>query len=572
MMTCFRGNREEFYGEVLLLDGRKVALTSEQGIKRSSKAAAILQLVFSHLNVTEVEFFGLRFCDREQRTHWLDPSRTLSQHRELVGPPYIFYFGVKFYAEDPSKLQEETTRCQLYQQVRQDICRGVLPCPAHLWARLSALMLQAEQGDHSEDETSDSGNKQEASLIHKTLSGVSRPEAQSLFLSLCSSLQMYGVSLFAAYGESQTEYFLGPTPVGVVIFKNKVLVGKYSWQRISKLHFKDKMFEIGVCSRNGSETSFFFQTSDPCDCKRLWSCCVEHHNFFRMSEWNSHRRSSAPGSSLAFPRLNAGMLRTKPVNNRTTTDVKPRQRGDFTNHTTSILSEPIRKQTVPPAAQRSEGAAHVDLVKPSAPWETGGSVSGLFNPKFPQHIKEERGPQRRSRSLDGDRPIRRQRRRPRSHGNASSGSDSERAARRHSPRGSRGRHGNQHPDCSSRHRNWSRSPDDQIWKHMEKQLVEPEGLINRQTEEIPYKEVRVSKEPIRTRRSPRRCQRWASASHPHWTMEMVPPLPVTMAADISGPITHNSLRQLTSLAHYPQFPEAADQYQSYRVIQSCDTL
>lgn len=27
-----------------------------------------------------------------------------------VGPPYIFYFGVKFYAENPSKLKEETTR------------------------------------------------------------------------------------------------------------------------------------------------------------------------------------------------------------------------------------------------------------------------------------------------------------------------------------------------------------------------------------------------------------------------------------------------------------------------------
>ena len=27
-----------------------------------------------------------------------------------VGPPYIFYFGVKFYAENPLKLKEETTR------------------------------------------------------------------------------------------------------------------------------------------------------------------------------------------------------------------------------------------------------------------------------------------------------------------------------------------------------------------------------------------------------------------------------------------------------------------------------
>ena len=28
----------------------------------------------------------------------------------LAGPPYLLYFGVKFYAPDPCKLQEELTR------------------------------------------------------------------------------------------------------------------------------------------------------------------------------------------------------------------------------------------------------------------------------------------------------------------------------------------------------------------------------------------------------------------------------------------------------------------------------
>ncbi|MEQ2281916.1 hypothetical protein AMECASPLE_035226 [Ameca splendens] len=89
-MMCFHGNWDEFYGEVLLLDGRRMTLTSEQGIKvsvhllfcslvvvlflqisvphRSSKAAAIFQLVFSHLNLIEVQFFGLRFCDDKQHS------------------------------------------------------------------------------------------------------------------------------------------------------------------------------------------------------------------------------------------------------------------------------------------------------------------------------------------------------------------------------------------------------------------------------------------------------------------------------------------------------------------------
>ncbi|XP_067430292.1 band 4.1-like protein 4 [Thunnus thynnus] len=520
-MACFRGNREDFYGEVLLLDGRKITLTAEQGVKKSSKAAAILQQVFSHLNVVEVEFFGLRFCDVKQQTHWLDPSKALQQHRDLPGPPYIFYFGVKFYVEDPNKLKEETTRYQMYLQVRQDVRRGRLPCPPHLRARLCALMLQAERGDYSEQEESE--DNQEVQQIYKTLSGVSRPQAECLLLSLCSSLQMYGVSLFAAYGENHTEYFLGPTPVGVVIYKNKELVGKYFWQRITKLHYKDETFELRVIGKKHSETSFFFQTSDRSDCKRLWRCCVEHHAFFRMSESNPltqklKHNSVTRSPSLALCRLNVSMLRNK------TTDLcmRPTYR---TNQRVSVSSEPIRMQTAPSAVHRSEGGAEQDHGKPSAPWKNSGPSSGLFNPKFPPNTKEgerEGGrPQKRSRSLDGDRPIRQHRRRSRSYGNTSSGSESEKMA--------------SNTERRRRRTKTRRSPDTLIWKQIQKQLVEPDSLIDRQTEEISYKEVRVSGEPIRVRRSPRgrRHRRWASASDLHSKTELLPPLPVTKATDTS---------------------------------------
>ncbi|KAM8828446.1 band 4.1-like protein 4 isoform 2-T3 [Spinachia spinachia] len=285
-MACFRGNCDEFYGEVLLLDERKMTLTAEQGFKKSSKAAAILNQVFSHLDIPDVKFFGLRFCDGEQQTHWLDPLKTLSQHRDLVGPPFIFYFGVKFYVKHASKLKEETTRYQFYLQVRQDVRQGRLPCPPASRPRLSALMLQAERGDRQEARPPDSEEDQEVQRIYKSLRGVSRPQAQRLLLSLCSSLRMFGVSLFAAYGENQTEYFLGPTPVGVVIYRDKELVGKYYWQRINKIHFKNETFELRTVGRNGAETSFFFHTLHRSVCKRLWRSCVEHHVFFRMSELN----------------------------------------------------------------------------------------------------------------------------------------------------------------------------------------------------------------------------------------------------------------------------------------------
>lgn len=38
----------------------------------------------------------------------------------------LFYFRVKFYVSDPSKLQEEYTRYHLYLQLRKDILQGKL--------------------------------------------------------------------------------------------------------------------------------------------------------------------------------------------------------------------------------------------------------------------------------------------------------------------------------------------------------------------------------------------------------------------------------------------------------------
>ncbi|KAK5900234.1 hypothetical protein CgunFtcFv8_025208 [Champsocephalus gunnari] len=167
----------------------------------------------------------------------------------------------------------------------------------------------------------------------------------------------------------------------------------------------------------------------------------------------------------------------------------------------------METQTAPPAVQRSEVGAQQEQVKPSAPWENSGPKSGgLFNTQFPPNTNEEErgGPRRRSRSLDGDRPIRERGRRSRSHGNASSGSESQQTTSEHHRRRRRRRRRTSRDGSDDRRSDSrSRSPDALTWKHIQKQQMEPDSLIDRQTEEIPYQEVRVSREPIRMRRSPR---------------------------------------------------------------------
>ncbi|XP_040013834.1 band 4.1-like protein 4A [Xiphias gladius] len=275
--------------------------------------------------------------------------------------------------------------------------------------------------------------------------------------------------------------------------------------------------------------SLFFQMLDRSNSKRLYRCCVEHHLFFRMSESNLLTRklkhnSIARSPTLVFPWLNVEVLRNKTINNKTTTDLFMKPKHHTNCSTESVSCEPMTTQAAPPVVQRSEDEPKEDHVKPSAPWENSGPMSGLFNPKFPPNTKEEernRGRQKRwSRSLDGDRPIRHQRRKSCSRGSTSTGSESERTVSNSERR---------------RRTKIRRSPDVLIWQHIQKHLVEPDSLLDRQTEEIFYKEVRVSGEPIRARRSSRgrrRC-RWASASDLHSKTELVPPLPVTKATDTS---------------------------------------
>ncbi|KAL1267173.1 hypothetical protein QQF64_002848, partial [Cirrhinus molitorella] len=284
-------------------------------LKKSTKGSVVLDYVFSHVNLAETEYFGLRYCDRSHQTYWLDPSKTLAEHKDLIttGPPFTLYFGVKFYAEDPCKLKEEITRYQFFLQVKQDVLQGRLPCPFNISTQLGALAIQSELGDydpykHTAGYVSeyrfvpDQKEELEDSIeqSHKTLMGQVPSEAENNYLAVAKTLEMYGVDLHPVFGEKQSEYFLGLTPVGVVVYKNKTQVGKYFWPRITKVYFKETQFELRVVGRDCNETSFFFDAPSKTACKNLWKCCVEHHTFFRMpeNESNSLTRKLSKFSSL----------------------------------------------------------------------------------------------------------------------------------------------------------------------------------------------------------------------------------------------------------------------------------
>ncbi|XP_066459152.1 band 4.1-like protein 4A isoform X2 [Eleutherodactylus coqui] len=594
-MGCFCAVPEEFYCEVLLLDECKLSLTSQQqGVK-----------------------------------YWLDPAKTISEHKDLIstGPPYTLYFGVKFYTEDPCKLKEEITRYQFFLQVKQDVLQGRLPCPINIAAQLGAYAIQSELGDYDPFKNltgyvseyrfaPDQKEELEEAIerIHKTLMGQVPAVAECNYLSVAKSLEMYGVDLHPVYGENNSEYFLGLTPVGLVVYKSKKQVGKYFWPKITKIHFKETQFELRVIGKDCSETSFFFETRNKVACKHLWKCCVEHHTFFRIPEndpntlsrklsklgslGSRHRYSGRTASqmcrdlSIQLPRPDQRVerSRSKTYPKRTALTQQPGSNnseqimtnGENEGTTKFIAPSPIKsskkvKRDNSPDTQRS---------KASAPWEENGSASGLYNspndrtksPKFPS-------PRRRNQSgseNESGQPIRRKaqnsgedsdlkhRRRSRSRCNTSSGSESENCNREHRKKRNRLRQENDMVDSApqweavlrrqkeknqgdpnfrrSRHRSRSRSPDvqakEELWKHIQKELVDPSGLSEEQLKEIPYMKIETQGDPIRIRHShsPRSFRQYRRSqcsdgersvlSEVNVKTDLLPPLTVTRASDI----------------------------------------
>uniref|UniRef100_A0A8C9HNR0 Band 4.1-like protein 4A n=1 Tax=Piliocolobus tephrosceles TaxID=591936 RepID=A0A8C9HNR0_9PRIM len=599
-MGCFCAVPEEFYCEVLLLDESKLTLTTQQqGIKKSTKGSIVLDHVFHHVNLVEIDYFGLRYCDRSHQTYWLDPAKTLAEHKELIntGPPYTLYFGIKFYAEDPCKLKEEITRYQFFLQVKQDVLQGRLPCPVNTAAQLGAYAIQSELGDydpykHTTGYVSeyrfvpDQKEELEEAIerIHKTLMGQAPSEAELNYLRTAKSLEMYGVDLHPVYGENKSEYFLGLTPVGVVVYKNKKQVGKYFWPRITKVHFKETQFELRVLGKDCNETSFFFEARSKTACKHLWKCSVEHHTFFRMPENESNslsRKLSKFGStrykhrysgrtalqmsrdlSIQLPRPDQNVTRsrsktypkriaqTQPTGSNSISRITTNMENGENEGTTKIIApSPVKSFK----KAKNENSPDTQRSKSHAPWEENGPQSGLYNspsdrtksPKFP--YTRRRNPscgsdndsvqpmRRRKAHNSGEDSDLKQRRRSRSRCNTSSGSESENSNREHRKKRNRIRQENDMIDSApqweavlrrqkeknqadpnnrrSRHRSRSRSPDiqakEELWKHIQKELVDPSGLSEEQLKEIPYTKIDSK-------------------------TDLVPPLPVTRSSDAQG--------------------------------------
>ncbi|XP_057309761.1 band 4.1-like protein 4 isoform X3 [Hydractinia symbiolongicarpus] len=393
-MPLFGGSKGKYECRVILLDNNE----QKHEITHKTFGDELLSKVFSALNLYEKEYFGLRYKDRNGEAHWLDPNKIVKKQMLNHNPPFILYFGVKFYAADPTKLREEITR---------------IPCEDKIAADLCAYCVQSELGDfdpslHTDGFISEFRFVPQQTIVlenmitetYPKLKGMIPAEAEFKFLERVKWLEMYGVDLHQVKGQDNMEYLLGLTPTGIVLFKNKSKIGSFIWPKITKLKYKGNCFLLRATQgRNNEEKEYTFICINKDYAKNLWKNCAEHHTFFRLEKAND-----VPASAYNFLfRKGSGFKFSGRTQQELERDVDKRPRNE----------QPINRKPSQRFTRRSQenlsyiDGADRDLPKSpisnastiSAPWEAAFTQqSGLYSngkrnsfPNKPHSMSQERG-------------------------------------------------------------------------------------------------------------------------------------------------------------------------------------
>ncbi|XP_057187076.1 FERM, ARHGEF and pleckstrin domain-containing protein 1 isoform X1 [Triplophysa rosa] len=265
-------------------------------VSQRAQGKILFDLVCTHLNLIEGDYFGLEFQDHRKMMVWLDLLKPiLKQIRRPKNT--ILRFVVKFFPPDHTQLLEEHTRYLFALQIKHDLACGHLTCNESSAALLVSNIVQSEIGDFDEVQCKQHllNNKyipdQDALMdrimeYHQKHVGQTPADSDHHLLEIGRRLEMYGVRLHSAKDREGTKLNLAVAHSGILVFQGHTKINSFNWSKVRKLSFKRKRFLIKLrpdLNSNCQDTLEFMMGSRDC-CKVFWKICVEYHAFFRLFE------------------------------------------------------------------------------------------------------------------------------------------------------------------------------------------------------------------------------------------------------------------------------------------------
>nr|XP_029490395.1 FERM, ARHGEF and pleckstrin domain-containing protein 1 isoform X2 [Oncorhynchus nerka] len=266
-------------------------------VSQRASGKVVFDLVCTHLNLVEGDYFSLEYQDQHKMMVWLDLLKPIV--KQLRRPKHtVLRFVVKFFPPDHTQLLEELTRYLFALQVKHDLACGRLACNDSSAALLVSHIIQSEIGDFEESQSrqhllNNSYIPDQVALIDRIMEfhsknvGQTPAESDYQLLEVARRLELYGVRLHPAKDREGSKLSLAVAHTGVLVFQGHTKINAFNWSKVRKLSFKRKRFLIklrpDLNQSSYQDTLEFLMGSRDC-CKVFWKICVEYHAFFRLFE------------------------------------------------------------------------------------------------------------------------------------------------------------------------------------------------------------------------------------------------------------------------------------------------
>uniref|UniRef100_A0AAR2J4U8 FERM domain-containing protein n=1 Tax=Pygocentrus nattereri TaxID=42514 RepID=A0AAR2J4U8_PYGNA len=271
--------------QVHLLDNRTLELL----VQPKLLSRELLDLVSSHFNLKEKEYFGFTFVDDIGHCKWLQLDRRVLEHdfSKKTGP-IALNFLVRFYIENISLLKEHTTVELFFLNAKAAIYNGDIEVESELVFKLAAHALQVRTTD---DDNTRTDLKKLPTLPTKVLK--EHPSLAYWYLTLVESLPTYGVHYYEVKDKQGLPWWLGISYKGIGQYdiQDKVKPRRlFQWKQLENLYFREKKFAVevndphrrAVTKRTFGQTGLVIHTwyASHSLIKTIWVMAISQHQFY----------------------------------------------------------------------------------------------------------------------------------------------------------------------------------------------------------------------------------------------------------------------------------------------------